>query len=1118
MRIQGRFGGRATVICVLAIVALFLTVPETKSQSSPEVNQLLVFFRDVLLIDTSGCTISGGPLTGSGYDNSPELGTRGICQGKVTLTFNSGGSVDSLFEFRGKNLVWCLIYYDNGNKDPIPYLRPPSGDPLEMARSFLDRYETFTNDSAIANMKQLLSEVKNVEQISKTEDQLKLVITVRDAKPDFEWSYSFEEEDYRLLSISFQTPPHIFTLGDQRYRYNISTNVLYEPMNGISEGEISIDSLISEHSRPEETVQSGASSNADYAASNLVKSGLTASALTLGLAVVLVQARTKWKGRHFRTQTSPLARPSPKRSWKKLAFEKKLLTFGFILLLLFSLQVGLKSVMVAKANFMFPPLEKIYIKSDGTVSPASTSISQSGNVYTLIGNITNYPLEIQRDNIVIEGAGFTLQKNTPAYGRQDAVAVRGRSNITINNIDIRGYDYAVYLSNSSNCVLEQNTFSNNKYGIVLADKSENNSISDNRWLSGGGIFISTSANNTLKNNYLDGSSPNFWVDNENVTSTSDFVNEIDESNTIHEKPICYWINQQNRTVPQNAGYVALINCSYITVENLTLANNGQGVLLIATKNTHVVNNNFAGNNKGIAIYNSPNNTFEANNLTNNTYGIVCRSRPNAFRANNLENNTCDANFEERFFDEFDRSNIVDGKPICYWLWQRDKTVPPDSGYVVLLSCQNITVQNLNITNRRHAMYFAELKDSLIQRNIISNNKASIILMGSQGNKIVGNFVTNNTDGVYLEASTKNEISKNKITFDSNFGIRMDDGSENLVAYNYIAHCRIGYIMNRGEGNIFSGNTLIYTTEKAMHIGESVDNMVTGNNIAWSKGWAITISGNVGNNSIHHNNFINNAICDPHQGYPGAYTQNIWDNGHEGNFWSDYQEKYPAGKENAVLGIWDTPVALNPNNTDRFPLATSVNMKYQVTILQPANASYKTSVPLAFLATAPASWMGYSLNGNANVTTRGNVFLDNLLNGTHTIIVYAGREGGTCARETVRFTVEQYANPLDKPESGTPTSDQPSASSSPSPPPLSPNLAPTPNLTSLSPSLTQAATSPTVADPATTYPAISIAVIVTVAVAAALILRKRKLSAKLFRGQVDSRLTYEAHIYRVKLPM
>jgi parallel beta-helix repeat protein len=1037
-----------TLICILVIAAPLLKMPQVKAENSSEVNQLLVFFRDVLLIDTSRCRVSGGAMTGLGNDNSPELGTRGISQGKVTLTFDSGGLVDSLYTFRGKFLVWCLIYYDTGNKDPIPYLQAPSGDHLEMARGFLERYERFTNDSSIADMKQLLSTVNVVEPLSKTEGNLKMTITVRE-KPDFGWSYTFEDEDYTLLSISFFTPPHIFTLGDHRYSYNMNDSAipLYEPMNASSNVETANSSFLSEHSNTDEAALSSGNFNADLVNPSFAAFCIAFVALAIGETAILIQVKSKRSGSNFGIKHLLLKNNFPVRLKAKLWVKKKVLALAFTLLLLFSLEIGLESMKVVEANFMFPPLEKIYIKNDGSISPQTNSLSRVGDVYTLTGNIINNPLEVQRDNIVINGAGFYLQKNTPALGRQDAISLKDRSNVTVKNLDVNGYDYGVYLSNSSYCEVTEDSFSNNKFGIVLADKSTNNLILGNNWSSGGGISIYTSANNVFRNNSIDGSGPNFWIDCENVTTSSDYVNDVDESNKIRGNPVYYLINQQNQTIPSNAGYVALINCSGITVENLNLTNNGQGILLISTKNTQVIKNNLTSNNKGIAIYDSPNNIFNANNLTSNTYGIVCFSAPNTFRNNRLENNTYDANFEDRFFDEFDRSNIVDGKPICYLQWQNDKTVPVDSGYVVLLSCKNITAQNLNITNRRQAMLMVGVTDSLIIRNLITNNQAAIIMKGSSNNKIISNFIANNTDGVYLEASNLNEMSGNKITFNVNFGIHQEDSRNNHITYNYLAHCKTGFTTNRGGKNIFSGNTIIYTKEKGIHIGESVDNIVSGNNVAWSKGYALTISGTVGNNSIHHNNFVNNG-GDPHQAYPGANTQNQWDNGHEGNFWSDYQNRYPTGKQTAALDIWDTPVAINGNNIDRFPLTKPVNMKYQVTILQPASASSNASTcPVAFFATGPVAWIGYSIDGNANVTANGEIPFINVPVGVHTVRVYAGNKGETCASETIRFeSTQNSTTPATQTTPSPAPSFQPSTpgSSSPLPPPtdiastLSPN--------------------------------------------------------------------------------
>lgn len=1041
------------LICVLALALPILKTPPVFAQDSPEVNQLLIFFRDVLLIDTSQCSVSGGAFAAPGYDNSPELGTRGVSEGKVTLTFNTGGSVDSLFEFRGKYLVWCLIYYDTSRSNPIQYIKAPSINPLEAAKDFLQRYEEFTKDSKITEMNQMLSTINTIQQTSKINGNLKMDITVREGEPDFSWAYSFEGEDYRLLSISFFSPPHIFTFGDSRYKYNTDSSVIpkYEPLNTSIKSDISNSPLLSGYFLPGEKILAINSQGINLGTVSFVSFCFASSVIvtTIGFSIWIQSDRT----RNFKIHYPSLKRGLAKQMRQSLPAKKKLLPLVFTFMLIFSTTAGLASVKLAQANFMYPPLERIYIQSDGTISPSNGLIVRAGNVYTLIGKIVNNPIEVQCNNIIINGGGFSLIKNTPAYGRQEAVSLTDRNNVTIKNLNISGYDQGIYLSHSYNCEITQNTFSINKYGIILSDRSTGNYILDNSW-SEGGISIYNSANNIFRNNILSGAGPNLWVDSENVTSASDFLNDLDESNTINGKPIYYWINQENRVVPSNAGYVALINCSGITVTNLNLSNNGEGILLISTKNTQVLNNNLTSNNKGIAIYDSPNNNFAGNNLINNTYAIICRSRPNAFTNNHLQNNTYDANFEDRFFDEFDRSNIVDGKPICYWLWQQNKSVPLDSGYVVLLSCQNITVQNLNITNRRQAMLLMELTDSIITRNIITNNQASILLKGSSNNSITQNLITNNTDGIYVQGANSNKISLNRISFNVNFGIHLDDDNDNNITYNYISHGKIGFTMNRGGGNIFSGNTVIYTQNKGLHIGESINNIISGNNIAWSKGFALTISGNKGSNSIHHNNFVNNAGSDAHQGYPGANTPNRWDDGYEGNFWSDYQNKYPTGTQIPQTGLWDTAVTMNPDNIDRYPLTNPVIMKYHVTILQPSSTSYNTStVPLAFFVTGPVFSIEYSLDGNSNVTSDGDILLTNLDEGIHSITIFVANEDGKCAVETTYFGIGQNIILPSPKTSPTPTLDVPhSPQSSTSPPQISPS----PSNQSTSPSPTDGA--------------------------------------------------------------
>lgn len=305
------------------------------------------------------------------------------------------------------------------------------------------------------------------------------------------------------------------------------------------------------------------------------------------------------------------------------------------------------------------------------------------------------------------------------------------------------------------------------------------------------------------------------------------------------------------------------------------------------------------------------------------------------------------------------------------------------------------------------MLLVGLTDSVITNNIVANNSEGIILKGSSNNLIKANLVENNSEAVYFEASHSNNLSGNRITYNSNSAVHFDDSSNNRVSGNYIAHSGQGFILNRGSNNSVTGNSIIYSKETAFHIGESTHNTITGNNIAWSKSWAITITSSVGYNKIHHNDFVNNMGM-TFQTYPGSKTRNSWDDGNEGNFWSDYQRRYPTAEEVEGSNIMDTPLAMNEINVDRYPLIKPVDLTYQVTLLRPENKSYEShTLPLVFFSTAPELWMGYSLDSQQNVTVQGEVVLENLAEGTHRLTVYAGQsESGVCASETVYFTINE----------------------------------------------------------------------------------------------------------------
>src|SRR4030067_3594819 len=77
---------------------------------------------------------------------------------------------------------------------------------------------------------------------------------------------------------------------------------------------------------------------------------------------------------------------------------------------------------------------------------------------------------------------------------------------------------------------------------------------------------------------------------------------------------------------------------------------------------------------------------------------------------------------------------------------------------------------------------------------------------------------------------------------------------------------------------------------------------------------------------------------------------------------------------------------------------------RITILSPQRIDYNTTeVPLVFTISAPASWMGYSLDSEEYVAIMGNTTLTGLSNGIHRLTVSANDTYGF-VYESVNFDV------------------------------------------------------------------------------------------------------------------
>lgn len=514
----------------------------------------------------------------------------------------------------------------------------------------------------------------------------------------------------------------------------------------------------------------------------------------------------------------------------------------------------------------------IYIRADGSIDPLGAPISTIDNVtYTLTDNIYD-SIVVERDNVIIDGAGYTVQ----GTGQHNSVGISltGVGNMTVKNTNISNCWEGISVFSNNNTISENNITNSIWGGIVLWVGSSNNSIVENS--------IANSANGV----HFWGSSNNNMISKNNVTDNGYGIGLMGSSDNV--------ISENNITASSEYG-IRLYYSSDNTISRNNIANNRYGIGVdYSSRNTISGNNIVASSEYGIQLYRSSNNVLRSNSMADSTYN---------FEVSGWE--------LSEFLNDADPSNTVDGKPIYYWTNKSSMAVPLNAGYVALVNCTNIEVQSLNLTKNGQAILLAYTLNSTITNNNITNSLHGVYLFRSSNNTIVGNNITNNDgNGIWIRSGISEYVSKYNDVSGNNIrnnwdGIRLDESSNNSVVGNNITN------------NVRNGIYLCYG---------SSNNTIFRNNIT-NNDLGIRLERGPSINSIYHNNFINNVR------HAALYLEvyiNFWEDGYPsgGNYWSDYAgvdlHNGPYQNETGSDGIGDTPYEINENNIDYYPLTSPWN--------------------------------------------------------------------------------------------------------------------------------------------------------------------------------------------------
>ena len=252
------------------------------------------------------------------------------------------------------------------------------------------------------------------------------------------------------------------------------------------------------------------------------------------------------------------------------------------------------------------------------------------------------------------------------------------------------------------------------------------------------------------------------------------------------------------------------------------------------------------------------------------------------------------------------------------------TVPPIGQTGIIVGGDNVSIRNCFFNTSKIGIHFRVIASNCMVSDCVfrDSDDEGIALFGDLN--MIKDCIFYDT-GVGIESGYG--CSNNTITYCefydcSHSGMTFISGSNN----NIVSNCSVISCISDGIQMSNSYQNRIYDSEISNNIWNGVSmkncskNQVYRCDISNNDCEAVWIYEDSSDNIIYHNNIIRN------QGLKQVYDEGInqWDNGEEGNYWSDYTDRYPNA--NSVDGVWDIPYTIaKGDNMDRYPLVNRVNI-------------------------------------------------------------------------------------------------------------------------------------------------------------------------------------------------
>lgn len=329
---------------------------------------------------------------------------------------------------------------------------------------------------------------------------------------------------------------------------------------------------------------------------------------------------------------------------------------------------------------------------------------------------------IYKENVIVNKERLTIIGENKFTTVIDAEkTTQDAMKVSASNVKVQGFTFTNAINerdlwnisglriNSSDVIVTENRFIANRLGVSVMSHSYNLTISNNSFIDDG-IFLGD------------------YINSKNL-SKKDFLHTI-EDNTVNGKPLYYYANSKDITIPEDGGQVILANCTNVTIHDMYISNTDFSVILGYCRKCTIENITVSDTDGEVILLKSCNNVIQNNQLINNLHGICLDYKSN--------NNTIRNNYAAE--------NLI--------------------GISAISSSSYNHIYNNNVTENNAGIYLSMFccpnqHDNIIKNNNINNTNIGIdIKDNSRDNLIEENTIKNCNIGIRLKESSDNEILNN----------------------------------------------------------------------------------------------------------------------------------------------------------------------------------------------------------------------------------------------------------------------------------------------------------------------------------------------------------------------